>query len=105
MSSEPFLNGLAQHIKQRIEGGRGGVISVKPRRICQGNRRCVKMVNLVMTGLVERGLARQHKRGVYLIKRRTAKAVLSALKRWPMPATAATATGAKKTRRRARRKA
>jgi hypothetical protein len=62
------------------------------------------MVNLVMTGLVERGLAKQHKRGVYLIRRRKAKAVLSALKRWPMPATAATATSRRGTRRRARRK-
>jgi len=35
-----------------------------------------------MTRLVERGLAKRHKRGTYLIERGAAEEVLTALKEW-----------------------
>jgi predicted transcriptional regulator of viral defense system len=35
-----------------------------------------------MTSLVEKGLARRHKQGVYLIERRAAEEVLTALRQW-----------------------
>jgi hypothetical protein len=35
-----------------------------------------------MMGLVERGLARRHKKGIYLIERRAVEEVLTALRRW-----------------------
>jgi predicted transcriptional regulator of viral defense system len=35
-----------------------------------------------MMRLVERGLARRYKKGVYLIERRAAEEVLTALRKW-----------------------
>jgi predicted transcriptional regulator of viral defense system len=35
-----------------------------------------------MMSLVERGLAKRHKRGTYLIERRDAEDVLTALRQW-----------------------
>jgi predicted transcriptional regulator len=35
-----------------------------------------------MMSLVEEGLARRHKQGVYLIKRRAVEEVLTTLRRW-----------------------
>jgi predicted transcriptional regulator of viral defense system len=39
-------------------------------------------VRELMMRLVERGLARRHKQGVYLIERRAVEEVLSALREW-----------------------
>jgi predicted transcriptional regulator len=39
-------------------------------------------VRELMMSLVEKGLARRHKRGVYLIEREALEEVLSALREW-----------------------
>jgi predicted transcriptional regulator of viral defense system len=39
-------------------------------------------VHWLMTSLVEKGLARRLKRGTYLIERKAAEKVLSALRQW-----------------------
>jgi hypothetical protein len=35
-----------------------------------------------MVSLVEKGLARRHRKGVYLIEKRAAEEVLTALRKW-----------------------
>jgi len=65
-----------------VEGGRGAVISVRTRDVCGVDRRCGMAVHSLMTRLVEKGLAKRHKRGTYLIERSVAEEVLTALKEW-----------------------
>ncbi len=51
--------------------------------MCGVDRRCGMVVHSLMTSLVERGLARRFKRGVYIIERAAVVVeVLLALKRW-----------------------
>jgi hypothetical protein len=42
------------------------VVAVRTRDICGVDRRCCMAVHMLMTGLVEKGLAKRHKRGTYL---------------------------------------
>ena len=39
-------------------------------------------VHILMRNLVEKGLAKRHKRGTYLIERRAAEEMLTALRQW-----------------------
>jgi len=57
-------------------------VSVRTRDVCGVDRRCGMAMHSLMMRLVERGLARRHKRGVYLIERRAVEEVLSALREW-----------------------
>ena len=77
-----YLPALLLHIQRRVEGGRGAVVSVRVRNICRVDRRCGQAVHSLMTRLMERGLAKRHKRGTYLIERGAAEEVLTALKEW-----------------------
>ena len=62
---------------------RGGfLVAVRTRDICGVDRRCGWAVHSLMTRLVERGLAKRHKRGTYLIERSVAEEVLAALREW-----------------------
>ncbi len=70
------------YVQRRVEGGRGAVISVRTRDVCGVDRRCCMVVHMLMMRLVERGLAKRHKRGTYLIERGAAEEVLTALKKW-----------------------
>ena len=63
-------------------GERGFLVAVRTRDICGVDRRCGRAVHSLMMRLVEKGLARRLKRGTYLIERRVAEEVLSALKEW-----------------------
>jgi predicted transcriptional regulator of viral defense system len=54
---------------------------VRARDICGVDRRCGMAVRRLMMSLVEEGLARRHRRGVYLIER-AMEEVLTALRRW-----------------------
>jgi predicted transcriptional regulator of viral defense system len=65
-----------------VGGERGFLIAVKTRDICGVDRRCCMAVHMLMTSLVEKGLARRLKRGTYLIERRAVEEVLTALKEW-----------------------
>ncbi len=77
-----YLPALLLHIQRRVEGGRGAVVSVRTRDICGVDRRCGIVVHSLMMRLVERGLARRHKRGTYLIERAAVEEVLKALRQW-----------------------
>jgi hypothetical protein len=57
------------YVQRRLEGGRDAVISVRIRDVCGVDRRCGVVVYSLMMRLVEEGLARRHKQGVYLIER------------------------------------
>jgi len=77
-----YLPALLLYMQRRVEGGRGAVVAVRVRNICGVDRRCGIVVHWLMARLVERGLARQHKQGVYLIERAAVEEVISALKEW-----------------------
>jgi predicted transcriptional regulator of viral defense system len=68
---------------QRCVGGeRGFLVAARTRDICGVDRRCGRAVHSLMTRLVEKGLARRHKKGAYLIERAAVEEVLAALKEW-----------------------
>jgi len=64
-----YLPALLLYVQRRLEGGRDAVISVRTRDVCGVDRRCGVAVYSLMMRLVEEGLARRHKQGVYLIER------------------------------------
>jgi predicted transcriptional regulator of viral defense system len=77
-----YLPALLLYIQRRLEGGRGAVVSVHVRNICGIDRRCGMAVHWLMARLIERGLAKRHKRGTYLIERAAVEEVLTALRQW-----------------------
>ncbi len=77
-----YLPALLLYVQRRVEGGRGAVVSVHIRDICGVDRRCGAAVHVLMMRLIERGLAKRHKRGTYLIERSVAEEMLTALRQW-----------------------
>jgi hypothetical protein len=77
-----YLPALLLYLQRRVGGERGVLIAVRTRDICGVDGRCGMAVHSLMMSLVERGLARRYKKGVYLIERRAVKEVLTALKEW-----------------------
>jgi len=57
-------------------------VSVRTRDVCGVDRRCGMAVRELMMSLVEKGLAKRHKQGTYLIERAAVEEVISALKEW-----------------------
>ncbi len=76
-----YLPALLLYMQRRLQGGRGFLISVGTRDVCGVDRRCCMAVHMLMTSLVEKGLAKRLKRGTYLIERRAVEEVLTALKK------------------------
>ncbi len=77
-----YLPALLLHIQRRVGGERGFLVAVRTRDICGVDRRCGRAVYSLMMRLVEKGLAKRHKRGTYLIERRAVEEVISALRQW-----------------------
>ena len=77
-----YLPALLLYLQRRLEGGRGFLVAVRVRNICGIDRRCGMAVHWLMMRLVEKGLAKRHKRGTYLIERAAVEEVLSALRQW-----------------------
>jgi hypothetical protein len=77
-----YLPALLLHMQRRLEGERGFLVAVRTRNICGVDRRCGWAVYSLMMSLVEKGLAKRHKKGTYLIERRAVEEVLTALKEW-----------------------
>ncbi len=77
-----YLPALLLYVQRRVGGERGVVVAVRTRDICGVDRRCGRAVHSLMMSLVERGLAKRHKRGTYLIERAAVEEVLTALKEW-----------------------
>jgi predicted transcriptional regulator of viral defense system len=77
-----YLPALLLHIQRRVGGERGVVVAVRTRDVCGVDRRCGAAVHSLMMSLVEKGLAKRRRRGVYLIERRVVEEVLSALREW-----------------------
>ena len=75
-----YLPALLWYVKRRLEGGRGSLVAVRIRDVCGVDRRCCVIVQALLARLEERGLARRHKQGVYLIERGAAEEVLTALR-------------------------
>jgi predicted transcriptional regulator of viral defense system len=61
---------------------RGVVVAVRTRNVCGVDRRCGRAVHWLMMRLVEKGLARRFKKGIYIIERRAVEEVLTALREW-----------------------
>jgi hypothetical protein len=76
-----YLPALLLYVQRRLEDGRGFLVAVRARGICGVDRRCGMAVRRLMMSLVEEGLARRHRWGVYLIER-AMEEVLTALRRW-----------------------
>jgi predicted transcriptional regulator of viral defense system len=77
-----YLPDLLWYVQVRLEGGRGSLVAVRIRDVCSIDRRCCVVVQTLLARLEERGLARRHKQGVYLIERRAVEEVLTALREW-----------------------
>jgi hypothetical protein len=77
-----YLPALLLHIQRRVDGERGFLLAVRTRDICGMDRRCGRVVHSLMMCLVEKGLAKRHKKGTYLIERRAVEEVLTALREW-----------------------
>ncbi len=77
-----YLPALLLHIQRRVGGERGFLVAVRTRDICGVDRRCGRAVYSLMMRLVEKGLAKRHKKGIYLIERAAVEEVISALKEW-----------------------
>ena len=69
-------------MQRRVGGGRGAVFSVRTRDLCGVDRRCGIAVHRLMMSLVDKGLAKRHRKETYLIERNAVEEVLAALKRW-----------------------
>jgi predicted transcriptional regulator of viral defense system len=79
---QQYLPDLLLYVQVRLEGGRGSLVAVRIRDVCSVDRRCCVVVQTLLARLEERGLARRHKQGVYLIERGAAEEVLTALREW-----------------------
>jgi predicted transcriptional regulator of viral defense system len=77
-----YLPALLLYVQRRVGGERGYLVAVRTRDICGMDRRCGRDVHSLMVRLVEKGLARRYKKGVYLIERAAVEEVLTALKKW-----------------------
>ncbi len=77
-----YLPALLLYIQRRVGSERGVVVAVRTRDVCGVDRRCGRAVYSLMMSLVEKGLAKRHKKGIYLIERAAVEEVLTALKRW-----------------------
>jgi predicted transcriptional regulator of viral defense system len=77
-----YLPALLLYVQRRVEGGRGAVMTVRTRDVCGIDRRCGMVMHSLMLGLVEKGLARRYKKGVYLIERAAVEEVLRILREW-----------------------
>jgi hypothetical protein len=77
-----YLPALLLYIQRRVGGERGFLVAVRTRDICGVDRRCGRAVYSLMMNLVEKGLAKKHKKGTYLIERAAVEEVISALKEW-----------------------
>ncbi len=77
-----YLPALLLYIQRRLEGGRGFLVAVRTRDVCGVDWRCCMAVHSLMMRLAEKGLAKKHKKGTYLIERAAVVEVLSALKEW-----------------------
>jgi predicted transcriptional regulator of viral defense system len=77
-----YLPALLLYVQRRVGSESGFLVAVRTRDICGVDRRCGRAVHSLMMSLVEKGLARRYKKGVYLIERRAVEEVLTALKEW-----------------------
>ncbi len=77
-----YLPNLLLYVQRRLEGGRGFLVAIRIRDVCSIDRRCCAVVQTLLARLEERGLARRHKQGIYLIERGAAERVLAALREW-----------------------
>ncbi len=77
-----YLPDLLWYVQERLEGGRGSLVAIRIRDVCSIDRRCCVIVQALLARLEERGLARRHKQGVYLVERGAAEEVISALREW-----------------------
>jgi predicted transcriptional regulator of viral defense system len=77
-----YLPALLLYVQRRVGSGRGYLVAVRTRDVCGVDRRCGQAVRRLMMRLVEKGLAKRHKKGTYLIERRAVEEVLTALREW-----------------------
>jgi len=64
-----YIVALRLYIRMRVAKARGGVVSVKIRDVCNGDKRCEYFVTAALKRLIKEGVAQRRKQGVYLIDR------------------------------------
>jgi predicted transcriptional regulator of viral defense system len=79
---QQYLPDLLRYIQRRLESGRGFLVAIRIGDVCGIDRRCCTIVQTLLARLEERGLAKRHKQGVYLVKRDAGEEVLAALRQW-----------------------
>jgi len=77
-----YLPALLLHVQRRVSGERGFLVAVRTRDVCGVDRRCGMAVHSLMMCLVEKGLAKRHRKGFYPIKRAVLEKVLTVLRKW-----------------------
>jgi predicted transcriptional regulator of viral defense system len=77
-----YLPALLLYVQRRVGGERGFLVAVRTRDIRGVDRRCGRAVYSLMMSLVEKGLAKRHKKGTYIIERAAVEEVLTALREW-----------------------
>ncbi len=77
-----YLPALLLYVQRRVGDERVFLIAVRTRDVCGMDRRCGRAVHSLMMSLVEKGLAKRHKKGTYLIERAAVEEVLTALRKW-----------------------
>jgi len=77
-----YLPTLLLYVQRRVSGERGFLVAVKTRDVCGVDRRCGMAVHSLMMCLVEKGLAKRHRKGFYPIKRAVLEKVLTVLRKW-----------------------
>jgi predicted transcriptional regulator of viral defense system len=64
-----YILALRLYIRRRAEKARGGVVSVRIRDVCSGDKRCEYVITALMKSLIKKGIAQRRKQGVYLIEK------------------------------------
>jgi len=77
-----YLPALLLYVQRRVGSEWGFLVAVRTRDVCGVDRRCGWAVYSLMMRLVEKGLAKRHKKGTYLIERRAVEEMLTALRQW-----------------------
>jgi hypothetical protein len=67
--SVSYIPALRLYIRSCAEKARGGVVSVRIRDVCAGDKRCEYVLAAVMKDLINKGVAQRRKQGVCLIDR------------------------------------
>jgi len=77
-----YLSALLLYVQRRLESERGFFISIRTRDVCGADKRRLHTPPPCNDEPCRGGLAKRRRRDVYLIERKAAEEVLTALRQW-----------------------